>query len=73
MQLVKLTGTNFVRDIDSMAIFPTDAAAKNDYIAKTKAAMLQKSEINNLKSEIDDIKTDVSEIKNLLQKLIGKE
>lgn len=73
MALVKVTGTNFIRDTSSMAILPPDNTLKNDYFSKVRLVKSQKDEINNIKSEIDDIKTDVSEIKSLLKQLIGKE
>lgn len=73
MALVKVTGTNFVRDTASMAILPPDTAQKNDYFAKVRLVKSQKDEINSIKSEINVIKTDMCEIKSLLKQLIGKE
>lgn len=71
--MVKVTGTNLVRDMRSMAIMPVDNTEKNEYYAKLRVIKNQKEEINKIRSEIDDIKSDVSEIKGLLKQLIGKE
>jgi hypothetical protein len=73
MSLVRVTGTNFVRDVNSMAIMPVDNTEKNEYYAKLRLVKNQKEEINNIRSEIADIKLDVGEIKGLLKQLIGKE
>lgn len=73
MALVKVTGTNFIRDTASMAILPPDSTQKNDYFARVRLVKSQKDEINNIKSEVDNIKTDMCEIKSLLKQLIGKE
>lgn len=72
MELVRVTGTNFVRDIESRAIMPTDNTEKNEYYAKLKLVKSQKEEINKVKSEISCIKTDIDEIKSLLQQLLIK-
>jgi hypothetical protein len=72
MELVRVTGTNFVRDINSRAIMPIDNTEKNEYYAKLKLMKNQKEEINKVKSEIDCIKTDMCEIKSLLQQLLTK-
>lgn len=73
MSLVRVTGTNYVRDVNSMAIMPVDNTEKNEYYAKLRVIKSQKEEINKIRSEIDGIKSDVSEIKGLLKQLIGKE
>jgi hypothetical protein len=73
MSLVRVTGTNFVRDTNSMAILPTDNTEKNEYYNKLRVIKSQKEEINRLKTEINGIRSDVGEIKGLLQQLIGKE
>jgi hypothetical protein len=72
MQLVKVTNTNFVRDIESRALMPTDNTEKNEYYAKLRLVKIQKDEINKVKSEIDCIKLDMCEIKSLLQQLLIK-
>lgn len=69
---VKVSGTNFIRDINSMAIINTDNSEKNEYYAKQKLLQNQKVELNIIRSEIDDIKIDVSDIKQLLLQLINK-
>jgi hypothetical protein len=72
MELVRVTGTNFVRDINSRAILPIDNTEKNEYYAKLKLMKIQKEEINKVKSELDCIKSDMCEIKSLLQQLLTK-
>jgi hypothetical protein len=72
MDLVRVTGTNFVRDINSRAILPTDNTEKNEYYAKLRLVKMQKDEINKVRSEIDCIKSDMCEIKSLLQQLLIK-
>lgn len=69
--LVKVDGTNYVRDTASMAIMPTDQSEKNEYYAKVQMMKIQKTEINSLRQEINNIKSDVGEIKSLLCQLIG--
>lgn len=69
---VKVSGTNFVRDTNSMAIINTDNVEKNEYYAKQRLLQNQKSELNSIRSEIDDIKGDVSDIKQLLLQLLDK-
>jgi len=73
MQHVRVTGTNYIRDINSRAIQPIDNTEKNEYYNKLRALKSQKEEINKLRSEINDIRSDVGEIKGLLKQLIGKE
>ena len=69
---VRVSGTNYIRDINSMAIINTDATEKNEYYAKRKLLDNQKQELNSIRSEIDDMKSDVSEIKQLLLQLMDK-
>ena len=69
---VKVSGTNFIRDINSMAIINTDSTEKNEYYAKQRLLQNQKVELNSIRSEIDGIKCDVSDIKQLLLQLIDK-
>jgi hypothetical protein len=66
MPLVKVTGTNFVRDTKSMALMNTDDAAKNEYIVKSRMLTTQKEEINSVKTEIETLKDDIREIKEML-------
>ncbi len=70
MPIVKVTGTNFVRDTNSMALMNTDENSKNEYYAKVRMLKTQKDEINKVKSEMLDIKDDMAEIKYMLSKLL---
>ena len=63
--LVKVTGTNYVRDTNSMALMNTDSSEKNEYYNRLRLVKKQKEEINTIKS-------DVSDIKDLLMQLIQK-
>lgn len=67
---VKVTGTPFVRDVESKALLNLDPNAKTEYYNKVRQATLHKQEINTIKSEVEDIKDDVSEIKAMLKKLL---
>jgi hypothetical protein len=70
--LVKVTGTNFVRDTNSMGLINNNTAEKNEYYNKLNMITRQKEEINNVKSEIQNIKDDMQEIKQMLLKLVDK-
>jgi hypothetical protein len=72
MTLVKVTGTNFFRDTNSMGLSNINPAERDEYYAKRQLIINQKQELNNIKYEIDTIKSDVSEIKELLLKLMDK-
>jgi hypothetical protein len=67
--LVKIPGTTYVRDTDTMALINTDQAGLEDYKVKSKLLNTQKAEINNIKSEINEIRNDVGVIKELLLQL----
>lgn len=69
---VKVTGTNFIRDTESMALMNTDEVAKNEYLSKVKLLKTQKDEINTVKAEIANIKEDMGEIKQLMLQLLDK-
>lgn len=69
---VKVEGTTFVRDINTMALSNTDFAAKNEYYLKAKLIKTQRDEINNLKADMANIKGDMQDIKNLLVQLMDK-
>jgi hypothetical protein len=73
MNFVKVTGTNFVRDINSMGLSNTDTAAKDEYYNKVRLLMNQKEQINMMNKEISEVKSDIVEIKKLLQQLIVKQ
>jgi cell shape-determining protein MreC len=64
--LVKVEGTHFVRDTETMALISTNTSEKNEYQTKVKLLKTQKDEINTVKKEIDSIKNDMREIKELL-------
>ena len=71
-KLVKVNGTNYIRDTQSMAIMNTDTAARDEYYDKVRILNNQKSEINKVNQEINQIKSDMSEIKDLLKQLLTK-
>lgn len=70
--LVKVEGTSFVRDINSMALINKDINGLEDYKRKRNLMVMQKEEINTIKSELDGIKTDMLEIKSLMRQLLDK-
>jgi hypothetical protein len=72
MDLVKVNGTNMVRDKKSMALINTDNNEKNEYYSKVRLLQNQKEQINTVKSEINDIRNEMKEIKELMLKLIEK-
>jgi gluconate kinase len=72
MSLVRVTGTNYIRDTNSMAIINTDENTRNEYYTKAKMLKSQKEEINTVKEEIAGIKEDMNEIKALMLKLLEK-
>ena len=69
---VKIPGTTFYRDVNSMALVNKDTAGLEDYKNKRKFAESQRQEINNLKKEMDCIKNDVLEIKEMMHQLLKK-
>ena len=70
--LVKVTGTNLVRDTNSMALINTDNESKNEYYNKLRMMKIQKEEINSVKTEIETIKQDMADIKSMMVKLLEK-
>lgn len=72
MNLVRVTGTNLVRDTHSMALMNTDNGEKNEYYSKVRMLKTQKEEINKVKSEINTLKDDLSEIKQMMKQLLDK-
>jgi hypothetical protein len=70
--LVKVTGTNLVRDTSSMALINTDSESKNEYYNKLRMMKIQKEEINSVKTEIETIKQDMADIKTMMAKLLEK-
>jgi hypothetical protein len=63
---VKVEGTTFVRDTNTMALMNTNTAEKNEYQTKVRMLKTQKDEINTVKKEMDSIKQDMRDIKELL-------
>ena len=72
METVKVAGTNFVRDINSMALLNTDNHEKNEYYLKNKLLTNQKNQINKVNDEINELKDELKDIKVLLEKLLSK-
>jgi len=70
--LVKVTGTNLIRDTNSMALINTDNESKNEYYNKLRMMKIQKEEINSVKTEIETIKQDMADIKSMMVKLLEK-
>ena len=73
MTIVKIPGTTYVRDTQTMALINTDMAGLEDYKMKSTLISNQKSEINKVKNEINEIRNDVQIIKELLMQLFGKQ
>jgi hypothetical protein len=73
MALVKVEGTTYLRDTQTMALINTDMASLEDYKMKSTLISNQKSEINKVKNEINEIRGDVKVIKELLMQLSGKQ
>lgn len=67
---VKVTGTTFVRDVQSKALLNLDSNSKTDYYNRVNQLKIHKQEINTIKEEVQNIKGDVNEIKVLLKKLL---
>ena len=73
MAIVKVEGTTFFRDTQTMALMNTDVAGLEDYKMKSALISNQKNEINKVKNEINEIRNDVQIIKELLMQLSGKQ
>ena len=69
---VKVTGTSFVRDVNSMGLSNNDTAAKEEYLSKVNMITRQKEEINKVHKELNSLKSDISSIKNMLSQLVSK-
>jgi len=72
MSLVKVTGTNLVRDTKSMALINTDTNEKNEYYNKLRLIKNQKDEINKVKLEISEVRDDLKELKSMVAQLLSK-
>jgi hypothetical protein len=73
MNFVKVTGTNFVRDVNSMGLSNTDTVAKDEYYSKVRLIQNQKENLNKVNNEITSLKGDISDIKMLLKQLLDKQ
>lgn len=62
---VKITDTQYVRDINSKAILNTNRSQLDEYQVK-KNMMSKVNEINNLKQEVSEIKDTMNKILALL-------
>lgn len=72
MSLVRVTGTDFIRDTESMGLCNINSIEKEEYYNKVKLIHTQKTEINMLKTEISDIRSDINDIKTLMIQIINK-
>ena len=72
MALVKVEGTSFYRDTQTMALINCDSAGRDEYMFKRNMIANQKHEINKVKEEITSIKGEMQEIKTLMLKLLEK-
>lgn len=73
MPLLKVEGTNFVKDTRTNALLMTGKSALAENEARKNLSKMLSSkneEINNLKSEVKSISEDVREIKNLLTTML---
>jgi hypothetical protein len=71
--LVKVEGTNFVKDTTTNALLMTgrSALAENEARKKLSQRLSGKNdEINKLKTQVEDMSTDMKEIKTLLNALL---
>ena len=71
-ELVKVSDSTFVRDVQSRALINQDYTGRDEYYAKVRLLNNQKSEINKVNAEIDQIKSEMSDIKDLLKQLLLK-
>jgi septal ring factor EnvC (AmiA/AmiB activator) len=71
-ELVKVSDSTFVRDVQSRALINQDYTGRDEYYAKVRLLNNQKSEINKVNAEINQIKSEMSEIKDLLKQLLLK-
>lgn len=65
MTKVRITDTQYVRDINSKAILNTNRGQLDDYKAK-KNMMAKVNEINTLKQEVSEIKDTMNKILAML-------
>jgi hypothetical protein len=72
MTVIKVQGTNMIRDPNSGALINRDAKGLEEYNKRREFLANQKDEINKVKSDLDNIKKDMSEIKTLMLQLLNK-
>ena len=70
--LVKVPGTTFIRDTQTMALINVDNVGLEDYNFKKQLMGNQKEEINNIKNEINEVKDDIKVIKEMLLQLSSR-
>ena len=71
--LIKVEGTNFVKDTETNALLMTgrEALEQNEARKKLLAKMNAKNEdINNLKNQVENLSSDMQEIKLLLTEML---
>jgi len=71
--LIKVEGTNFVKDTETNALLMTgrEALAQNEARKRLLAEKNAKNgDINNLKSQVDNLSSDINEIKLLLTEML---
>jgi hypothetical protein len=64
--VVKITDTNYVRDIHSKAVLNTDRKALDDYLMKKEIAKRQQEESEETKQRLQMIEKEMQEVKQLL-------
>jgi len=71
--LLKVEGTNFVKDTNTNALLMTGRGALLENEARKKLGERingKNEDINNLKMQVNDLSADMAEIKNLLSALL---
>lgn len=71
--LVKVEGTNFIKDTGTKALLMTGRNALIENEARKKLADRmngKNNEINNLKNQVEELSSDMKEIKSLLNALL---
>jgi hypothetical protein len=71
--LVKVQGTEYVRDMSSTALINKDSVGLEEYLKKRRLMASQKDEINSLRRDNENIKTELLEIKQLMLQLLEKQ
>lgn len=63
---IKISDTNFVRDVHSKAILNTDKKALEEYLLKKEIAKRQSEESEETKMRLNLIEKEMQEVKQLL-------